>query len=355
MNELVFLNAVNILVAAKIDALQEIYEKFEGNWQRAWNANLKSFVSADTDYIGVRKHLNPEKAWKDIEISALRLITVRDKIYPKILRHIPHPPFLLYIRGSVEVLKNNNFAVVGTRAFTDYGKRIAPSIVRDIARAGFTIVSGLAAGIDTLAHEAALDAGAKTIAVLGCGSDDATIFPKQNVRLARRIIENGGAVITEYAPHTHGNGFTFPQRNRIVSGLSKGTLVVEADRKSGALITAHDAVDQNRDVFAVPGPIYARTSEGTNHLIQEGAKLITCADDILEEYGLESGAKEKIIKGGNELENKILAALDTAARTADEIIQNTGIETPIAHATLIMMELDKKIRNLGNGKYVVYS
>ncbi|OGN28677.1 MAG: DNA protecting protein DprA [Candidatus Yanofskybacteria bacterium RIFCSPLOWO2_01_FULL_49_25] len=354
-SDLAYLNAINILASAKIDALQGIDEAFDGEWERAWHANLKPYLPSDLDYERQKKKLDPEKAWKELERWNMQLITIHDKAYPRPLKHIHHPPFLLYVRGSIEILKNKSIAVVGTRALTDYGKRITPSIVRDLARAGFTIASGLAAGIDTLAHQAALDAGVPTIAVLGCGSDDPTIFPAQNIRLAQSIIKNGGAVITEYAPRTQARTFTFPQRNRIVSGLSQGTLVIEADRKSGALITAFDAIDQNRDVFAIPGPIFSKTSQGTNFLIQKGAKLVSTADDILEEYDMESAKQKPTIKADNEIEARILVALGTASMSPDGIIRATGLEASEANAALIVMELNKKVRNLGNGKYVVYS
>jgi DNA processing protein len=228
--------------------------------------------------------------------------------------------------------------------------------VLDVARAGFTIVSGLATGIDTLAHKSALEAGAKTVAVLGTGIDDQTLYPQLNLPLARNIVEKNGAVISEYAPGTHGTKFSFPQRNRIISGLSKGVLVVEADYISGAIITAKCALEQNRDVFAVPGGIFAKTSEGTNDLIKRGAKLVACADDILEEYDIKfKSQKAKVkIKGDNPEEEKILAVLTSEPLTADGIIRKTGMDAPQVNATLMIMELGKKIKNLGGGKFVVY-
>lgn len=350
-DKLRIINAINILATAKIDALANIEKEFKGDWNKAWNSDLKAFLPSDLDP-SKKKKLNIEKAWREIEKNNVGLITFHDPEYPTLLKHIAHPPFVLYIRGSKEILKNLCFGVVGTRALTDYGRRAAPSLTQDVVRGGFTIVSGLAAGIDTLAHKAALDAGGKTVAVLGCGVDDPTIFPPQNLKLAQKIIETGGAVISEYAPGTHGSKFTFPQRNRIISGLSKGVLVVEADVKSGALITAKCAVEQNRDLFCLPGSIYSRTSQGTNFMIQKGAKLVSTGADILEEYDIKISNVKREIRPENETEAKILALLTTGPLTSDDIIRKTGLETSNIIVTLVSMEMNKKIRPLG-GKYIL--
>lgn len=356
-----YLNAVNILVSARIDALQSIHDSFGGDWERAWHSDLRKFAQDETgktkspaDFARLKKAVDPDNEWKKLEREKIGLITIFDKEYPKLLTHISHPPFLLYVKGSNEAWQNNCFAVVGTRALSEYGKRVTPHITLDLARAGFTIVSGLATGIDTLAHKAALDAGAKTVAVLGTGIDDRTLYPQLNLSLARKIVERGGTVISEYALGTHGTKFSFPQRNRIISGLSKGVLVVEADHISGAMITAKCALEQNRDVFALPGSIFAKTSEGANNLIQKGAKLVACADDILEEYGLESKKVKKIIRAGSPEEEKILTILTDAPMTADDIIRKTGLTASQANATLMIMEIGKKIKNLGGGRFVLY-
>ncbi len=356
-----YLNAINIFISARIGASQSLYDLFGGDWEKAWHSNLSRFVQKEigeaktpVDLDRLKKAIDPNNEWRKLEKEKIRLITIFDKEYPKLLCHIPDPPFLLYIKGSTEAWQNNCFAVVGTRALSEYGKRTTPHITLDLARAGFTIVSGLATGIDTLAHKSALDAGAKTIAVLGTGIDERALYPQLNLSLARKIIEKGGAVISEYAPGTHGTKFSFPQRNRIISGLSRGVLVVEADRISGAMITAKCALEQNRDVFALPGSIFAKTSEGANDLIKKGAKLVACADDILEEYGLESKKMKKIIKAESPEEEKILTVLTDEPATADDIIRKTGLTAPQANATLMIMEIGKKIKNLGGGKFVLY-
>lgn len=351
-----YIHAINILATAKIDALQNISDHFEGNFRKAWNSpELAGFLPTDLDFQRAKNSVDPDSEWQKLEKEKVGLITIQNKSYPKPLKHISRPPFLLYLRGSREILKSKCFGVVGTRAITDYGRRATPDICRDIVRGGLTVVSGLAAGVDALAHKAALDNGGKTIAVLGCGVDDRTIFPQQNLKLARKILETGGAIISEYAPGVHGTKFTFPQRNRIISGLSLGVLVVEADVKSGALITARDAIDQNRDLFCVPGHIYARTSQGTNYMIQKGAKLVACGQDVLEEYDIYLNKKETKIKADNPVEEKILSVLSSESLGVDDIIRKTALEAAQVNAALVLMELNKKIRSLGNNKFVRYN
>lgn len=350
-DKLKYLNAINILASAKIDALQTIYDVFGGDWERAWNSDLRKYLPKDLDY-RLKPKIDPDKEWAKLQREGIELITIKDKSYPKLLKHIPHPPFLLYVRGSHDVWRKQCFAVVGTRAITEYGKRAAQHVVLDLARAGLVVVSGLMYGADELAHKAALEAGAKTIAVLGSGLDEASIAPRRNVILARKIVAEGSALISEYASGTHGSQFTFPQRDRIISGLSKGVLVIEADIKSGAMITAKFALDQNRDVFAIPGSIFAKTSEGTNNIIKMGAKLVSCAEDILEEYDISFKKENVRIKGDNEFEEKILAVLSSELITVDDIIRQTGLEAAQVNATLIVMELAKKIKNL-DGRFVL--
>ncbi len=281
-------------------------------------------------------------------------ITLEHECYPPLLRHIFDPPVVLYVRGNPEVLKNECFGIVGTRALTDYGKRSGADLATGIARAGFTIVSGLALGIDALAHRTALTEKTPTIAVLGSGISDEMLYPHQNLRLAHQIMRAGGAVISEYEPHVRAQLFTFPARNRIISGMSKGVLVVEGDIKSGTMITAKAALDQGRDVFAVPGPIYAAKSQGTNYLIQKGAKLVSSIGDILEEYG-KFLPESAVIAASNPQEAKILEILQEEPMTPDQIIRSSGFDTATVAATLMVMEVEKKVRNLGNGKFVVYS
>ena len=288
--------------------------------------------------------------------DVIREISINQKEYPQLLKQIHDPPEILYVRGNINVLDTQALAVVGTRKISEYGKLATPHIVSDLSASGLTIISGMAHGVDTLAHKAALDAGGLTVAVLGTGIDDVTIYPADNLGLAHRIIRSGGAIISEYPPGTHGTPFSFPKRNRIISGMSCGVVVIEADEKSGSLITARCALDQNRDVFAVPGSIFSKSSRGTNEIIKKGAKLISLAEDILEEYDIQISAKGGSASGGkagDEIEEKILAVLSEADGqiTADEIIRQSGVEAQTVNAKLVIMEINKTIKKIGD-KYV---
>jgi DNA processing protein len=282
-------------------------------------------------------------------------IHIYDEQYPAQLREISQPPKVLYIRGHIP--KNRPMiGVVGTRRYTPYGKRVTEHIVRGLVRAGCVIVSGMAIGIDSEAHKAALEAGGETVAVVGSGIDESVVYPSSNRALAREI-EKHGAVISEFDPYAKSETFYFPQRNRVISGLSLGVVVIEAKEKSGALITANFALDQNREVFAVPGSIFWETSAGPNNLIKQGAKSVTCAEDVLEELSIpipDEESKKPIAK--NSLEQKILYALldkKGASMHIDSIVEKTKLSASQVSSTLTEMELDEKVKNLGADYYVL--
>lgn len=209
-------------------------------------------------------------------------IKINDNEYPRLLKNIYDPPKQIYILGNKEILNNESIAIVGSRNATEYGKKVALKLAKDLSEKGIVIVSGLAKGIDSYSHLGTLYSNTgKTIAVLGSGIIE--MYPKENIILAKEIIKRGGCIISEYSPYTKPNKMNFPKRNRIISGLSKGVIIVEATEKSGALITADFALEQGRDVFAIPGDIFNKNYVGTNKLIQDGAKLITNYEDILNE------------------------------------------------------------------------
>jgi len=287
-------------------------------------------------------------------MEGIKTISLEDKNYPKLLKEIKNPPKVLYCRGEV-LPKENCFAIVGTRRCSTYGKEIALEIAGDLAETGLTIVSGLAPGIDTFAHQAAVERGKRTIAVLGTGIDEKSIYPTSNIKLARKILETSGYLISEYPPGTPGSKFTFPQRNRIISGLSLGVLVVEAKDKSGALITAQWAKKQGRKIFAVPGPIHSSNSKGPNKLIKEGAKLVESANDILVELKLPKKAVIKEIIGETKEEQLILNTLKEGSLYIDKIIEKTKLPTAIVTSTLAILEINGKIRNLGANIYAISS
>jgi len=214
-----------------------------------------------------------------------KIYTLKDKNYPGLLKEIYDPPEKLYVEGNLSPEEKYPLAVVGTRRPSEYGKRVATELVKNLARLGLTIISGLALGIDGLAHEAALKVGGRTIAVLGSGID--IIYPASHKKLAEDIIKSGGVIVSEYPPGTSPSKLTFPARNRIIAGLSLGTLVIEAPERSGAMITARFALEQGRDVFAVPGSISNLNSAGCNKLIKMGAKPVTRSEDVLESLGID--------------------------------------------------------------------
>lgn len=286
----------------------------------------------------------------------IKIVSINDSCYPEILRHIPNPPPTLYVNGNLEYDPERSLSIVGARNHSPYGKEVTEPIVRDLLRYGFTIVSGMAIGIDSIAHRSALRAGGKTIAVLGSGIDGESIYPPQNRGLAREIIESGGAVISEFSPGTKPLRHHFLQRNRVVSGLTRGALVIEAREKSGALSTANHALEQGKDVFAIPGPIFAKHSRGTNNLIKMGAKLVTSAQDILEEFNIDTGSLDKkFVISGSEEEKAILKLLYEAGRGLhiDDIIKHTRIEPRKMSSLLTMMEIDGRVMNLGAGIYTI--
>ncbi len=283
----------------------------------------------------------------------IKKISIEDKNYPKLLKKIANPPKILYYLGEIKG-KENCFAIVGTRRYSPYGKQVALEIAGDLAEAGLTIVSGLAPGIDTFAHTACVERKKRTIAVLGTGLDEKSIYPKSNLKLAKKILESGGALISEYPSGTSGAKYTFPQRNRIISGISLGILVVEAPEKSGALITAEYAFSQKRKVFAIPNSIYSKSSRGCHYLIKKGAKLVENAKDILKELGLPLRTTPPgSVEGETVEENLILKVLKEEALYIDEIIKRTKLSTAKVSSTLAILEIKGKVRNLGGNIYAL--
>jgi len=285
-------------------------------------------------------------------MEEIRKISIDDKEYPKLLKEIKDPPEFLYVRGEI-LSEDSFFAVVGTRRFSSYGKEVTLEIAGDLAEAGLTIVSGLAPGIDTFAHQATIERKKRTIAVLGTGIDERSIYPQSNLNLARKIIETEGCLISEYPPGTPGSQFTFPQRNRIISGLSLGALVVEAKEKSGALITANWAKKQGRKVFAVPGLIYSSNSKGCHYLIKNGAKLVENANDILLELNLSLTTRPGRVEGETEEENLILNALKEESLYIDKIIEKTKLSAASVASTIAILEIKGKVKNLGENIYAI--
>jgi len=285
----------------------------------------------------------------------IEIIKKSSRDYPKILKEIHNAPKQLYVRGGLPKDHNLNFAIVGTRAASEYGKTLAFKIAKELAELGFNIVSGLALGIDTQAHLGALEGKGRTTAVMGSAIDDNSIYPSENLNLVKKIISSGGAVISEYEPGTKSEIWFFPERNRIISGLSQGVLVVEAPEKSGALITARLALEQNREVFAIPGSIFSKNSFGANNLIKSGAKVVTSVDDILEELNL---TDLKVKKGIEEKENLteeekiILNIIEKELIHIDKICKISKMAANKVLSIVSLLEIRGIIKNIGGSKFV---
>lgn len=330
-----------------------------GDLEQAWRAAPLDLAAAGLDrrsienVIAARTKLDPDAELAKTEQRGVRVLTWDDEAYPKLLRPIPGAPPVIYVLGALDATDEWAVAVVGTRHATTYGREAAAELAGSLARNRITVVSGLARGIDGIAHRAALDAGGRTIAVLGCGVD--VIYPPEHAHLAADIAKHG-ALVSDYPLGTQPEARNFPARNRIISGLSLGVLVVEGAEDSGSMITADYALEQGRDVFAVPGSIFATRSHGTNKLIQQGAKMVTSAQDILEELSLTQASQQIEVRSfipDNPTEAAILEQITAEARHMDEIVRAVNLPTAEVSAALAMMELKGMVRQVGSMTYVV--
>ncbi len=334
-------------------------ENYFGSLEEAWKAapaNLKH-AGLDSGSINAITSWQPkislEAEMEKLDRYGVKVFTYHDPNYPSRLKEIYDYPPLLYVRGSLLPEDEWCLAVVGTRRATVYGRQVTEEIVADLSQSKITIVSGLARGIDSVAHHSALEAGGRTIAVFACGLD--IVYPSENANLARSIIQQG-AVISEYPLGTKPRAENFPRRNRIMSGLSLGVLVTEAGETSGAMITAHLALEQNREVFAIPGSILSPASSGTNHLIQEGAKLVRNYTDILEELNLTAVARQMEIREvipASDTESQLLKQLSAEPTHIDEVCRSSGLPISTVSSTLAMMELKGLVKQVGTMSYVL--
>jgi len=339
----------------KLFQLESYFGSLEEAWQ-ATSADLKQ-VGLDSGAINAIAYWRPkvslDEEMEKLDRYGVKVLTWHDPEYPSRLKEIYDYPPVLYVRGSLLPQDEWCLAVVGTRRATVYGRQATEEIAADLARNNITIVSGLAKGIDSIAHHSALEAGGRSIAVFACGLD--IVYPAENAALARNIIQHG-AVLSEHPLGTRPKADNFPRRNRIMSGMSLGVLVVEADETSGAMITAHLALEQNREVFAVPGSILSPASRGTNHLIQEGAKLVRDYTDILQELNLTAVAHQMEIKElipASDTESLLLRQLSAEPTHIDEVCRNSGLPISTVSSTLAMMELKGLVKQVGNMNYVL--
>ena len=350
-------NLVKGIGAARLRKLIQHFHSLDKAWQASAGqlraaglgpATIKSFLT-------IRQDVDLEVVCRKLVQDDIHLLTWDSPDYPELLAQIDQPPPVLYQSGRMTAADLWAVAIVGTRRVSSYGRQVAQELAAALAHNGVTVVSGLARGVDTIAHRAALQAGGRTLAVLGSGID--RIYPPENRQLAREI-RLSGAVISDYGPGTPPYGINFPPRNRIISGLSQVAVIVEAGRKSGALITANFAADQGRDVFAVPGRIHAPQSQGTHWLLGQGAAVYTKPDDVLEQLDLTRAQADHEIRRNTPLEPKdpmerqLMAVIDHDPVHVDEISARAGLQPAEVSAALTLLELKGMVRQIGGMTYV---
>jgi len=332
-------------------------QTFFGDLSIAWNAPAEAFREAGLperplrNLINLRNQTDLDQLYDSILEKGVQVLTMADAGYPRLLQEINQSPPVLYVKGQLAPEDASSIAIVGTRRVTDYGQQVTRDTSIFLAGHGLTIVSGLARGVDGLAHQHALNTGGRTIAVLGSGVD--VIYPPEHRKLAEAICEHG-AVISDYPMGTKPEGINFPPRNRIISGLSLATIVVEAGERSGALITADFALEQGREVFAVPGNVLSPASRGTNRLIQKGACAMTSPQDILDVLDLSTAEVYKAARQAlpaDTTEAKILQVMDYEPIHIDEICNETGLAIEKVSAALTMLELKGLIQHVGGMRY----
>jgi DNA processing protein len=347
-------NLVKGIGAVRLQALRDHF----GDLALAWQAPVDALQAAGLSpklverVAQVRASVDLDNYMTQVPAQGITILTWEDGLYPQRLKEIDQPPPVLYVRGALTEEDAWAVAVVGTRRISAYGRQVAEELASFLAANGVTVVSGLARGVDAVAHQSALKAGGRTIAVLGSGVD--RVYPPEHSQLAAKII-GSGALVSDFAPGTAPEASNFPPRNRIISGLAMATVVVEAGETSGALITAQFAVDQGREVFAVPGNILAPQSKGTNRLIAEGAHPLLSARDLLDVMNLTRVSEQRSVRKalpGDEIESRLMNVLSHEPPHMDEIRSQTGLPIERVSATLAMMELKGLVRQVGGMNYV---
>jgi DNA processing protein len=347
-------NLVNGVGPARLDRLIERC----GSIEDAWRAGPGDMIAAGLDakssaaLIKAQRTLELDAELARVERAGVQILTREHAGFPRALAQIPAPPPLIYVRGRIQEVDDWSVAVVGTRSPTSYGREATRRLAGDLAGAGVTVVSGLAIGVDTAAHQAALEAGGRSIAVLASGLDQ--VYPERNRELAERIVASG-ALVSEFPIGTRPIPQLFPVRNRLISGLSLATLVAEAGVQSGALITVRYALEQGRDVFAVPGPIFSPKSAGPNALIRDGAGLVTQAQDILEALNLTAAAAQQEVQAAlpeDPTEAALFELVSYEPQHVDELRRQTTLPITVVSSTLAILELKGLVRQSGAMQYV---
>ncbi|MBU2566709.1 DNA-processing protein DprA [Patescibacteria group bacterium] len=339
-------------------SLKKLQNHFNNdNGDKAFQASETELIkcgiipASTKEFITWRKNIKPENLKKNIDNHGIDFFLPWDKPYPAILHQTSSPPGAIFWRGA-PLDSRPWIAVVGTRRMSTYGKRATEKIVTELAQMGAGIISGLALGIDGQAHKSCIDAKGKTIAVLGCGLDDATIYPRAHQKLAEQILLNQGSLISEYPPLTPSLKHHFPLRNRIIAGLSKAVIVIEAGEKSGSVLTAKNALDENREVFAVPGPITSSTSIGSNDLIKQGAGVCTSATDILSNQNF-IPAKTTIQTREPTMDEKCILDLCRTSTHVDDMARLLQLSPAIVSSTCLNLELMNALQDTGGGNYEI--
>jgi DNA processing protein len=357
MDEKVYWLGFNLVKGIGAVRFQNLINFF-GSLEVAWQAPVDALASAGLsqkiieNLVLVRTKVNLPKIWDRLQAQGIQVLTWQEEAYPAALKEIDQPPPVLYVRGSFVPEDSWAVAIVGTRRITPYGRQVADELAAYLAHHGLTVVSGLARGVDAVAHDAALKAGGRTIAVLGSGVD--VIYPPENRLLAEQVIQHG-ALISDYPVGTQPEGVNFPPRNRIISGLARATVVIEAGEKSGALITATFAAEQGRDVLAVPGTIHAPQSKGANRLIQQGARPLLAMQDVLDAIDFEHAQEHyqaRTLFPTDENESAILRVLSDEPLSLDEIGIQSGLPIEKVSSTLVMMELKGMVSQVGGLSYM---
>ncbi|MBU1148585.1 DNA-processing protein DprA [Patescibacteria group bacterium] len=353
----IYLHALNLIPRLGNVNLKRLLQTFTEPAD-IWSADLHQLRETKLpdkilyNLIRERQLINPETAWRQLEKAGVSVISFFEDKYPPLLKEIFTPPFILYLKGNPDLGNRNNLAIVGTRKNSQYSQRILAEFIPDLV-SHFVIVSGLALGVDAIAHQETLNFKGKTVAVLGCGLDQ--IYPRANSRLASQILDQGSSLISEYPPGTQPFKQHFPARNRLISGMSQGTLVVEGPIGSGALITAAFALEQNREVLAIPGSIFSSKSQGCNQLVQMGAKSVVSANNILEVFNLDltKNSNKIILKPTTREEKVIVEILEDEPAHLDKIVIISKLDTSTINATLLNLELKGVIRNLGGQNFQI--
>jgi DNA processing protein len=357
LEDKIFANAFNLVPEIGPMSMQKLFNHF-GTWYKAWSARDSEYIDAGlpaktiSQIIANKPKIKPEQSFAELARRQIEAILITEPLYPKLLKEIHAAPPLLYVRGDKNALNKLGIGIVGTRKMSNYGQLATEEIVSGLVENNLTIISGLAFGIDAVALNCCVENDGVAIAVLASDLNDTSISPRTNFNLAQKII-NTGCLVSEFPLGFSTIKQNFPIRNRIISGLSLGTLVVEADAESGSLITANFALEQNREVFAVPGSIFSPVSRGTNQLIKKGAKLVNSAYDILEELNLDKQeADQPVLFEASGEEEIILQQLNREGIHINDLIKNAKMPAQAVNASLTLLEMKGRVKNLGAGIYV---